>query len=103
MIDLEAVQSIEIRRDQQSWLVLRGEAARGILRFVDFASPMQIDGVLGAIVTAELVVTVTAQARSKELKFSVYNNRLLVSDGDPPTYYRCSDGFVAVLTSGIRP
>lgn len=103
MINLGDVQSVEFRRGQQSLLLLRDEMARGVLRFVDFASPVQIDGVLGAIVTAEIVITISAQGRPRELKFLVYNNRLLVSEGEPPSYYRCSEGFVEALTSGLRP
>jgi hypothetical protein len=103
MINLGDVQSVEFRRGQQSLLLLRDEMARGVLRFVDFASPVQIDGVLGAIITAEIIITIAVQGRSRELKFSVYNNRLLVSEGDSPSYYRCSEGFVEALTSGIRP
>jgi hypothetical protein len=99
VINLTSVQAVEIRRDGRSLLALAGDSARGFLRLVDFAHPVQIDGVLGAIVTGELIITTTD---SREVKFLVYNNRLIVREGVPPTYYACSESFAHALTVGIR-
>jgi hypothetical protein len=98
MITLSDVNTVEVTRAGRSLIFLQGDAARGLLTLIDFAHPFQIDGVLGAIVTGELTI-----AHSKgESRFLIYNNRLLVQEGAPPTYYNCSEGFAHALTVGIR-
>ena len=102
-INLDQVQSIEWRKGAQSLLVLRDEAAKGVLRYVDFTSPVEVEGILGAVVTASfsMFVAEPASGQPRELKFSVYNNRMVVSDDDRPIHYRCSEAFVAKLISGV--
>jgi hypothetical protein len=99
MITLAEVTSVEVARSGQRLLSLSGPAAQDFLRLVDFANPLQIGGVPGAIVTAEIVVA----SQNGSQTFLLLNNRLLQSKTSPPTYYRCSEGLTQVLISGFIP
>ena len=103
VVTLADVHTVEVRRDGNSLLSLRDDAARSFLRLVDFSNPFHIEGFVGAIITGELTITHhDASGTPHEEKFLIYNNRLVVRDVDPPLYYQCSEGFAQALTIGIR-
>jgi hypothetical protein len=103
VIDLTRIKRIEVRRDGQPMIRLREEAAKGFVSLIDFAHPLQIAGVPGAIVTGELVLTYADSSDAeREETFVIYNNRMVVRDADPPVYFNCSEGFANAIMVGVR-
>jgi hypothetical protein len=98
-VELESVETLEVRRGRNVLLSLAGNAARSFAQLIDFANPIEINAVVGAVVTGELSIKVSGQ---EEVAFWIYNNRLLQRKDQPSLYYRCSEGFRAALTVGIR-
>jgi hypothetical protein len=103
MINLQNITAVEVARDNKSLIALQGDAARGFLQLIDFSNPLQVGGVVGAIITGQLVLTFKDnQGKDASKKFVIYNNRLVQSEDDANVYYRCSEGFGHALILGVR-
>jgi hypothetical protein len=100
---LGSVEGFEVRRDAHLLFSATGDSARGIARLVDLANPEKSELLVGAIVTGQLTLTFSdASGERKAVTFDILNNRLLQRKDMPTLYYRCSEGFAAMLNSGIR-
>lgn len=79
---------------------LSGDAARGLVRLVNFSNPFQPGGVPSAMITGTLTVSLKDINGNKKRKFTIYNDRLLKDNDNPAYFYYAAPGLRQALETG---
>lgn len=81
---------------------LRGEAAQRLVRTINFAKPSEIDGAPLALTTGRLEIEYVIDEKPDERIFVIFNDRLLLDQATPNTFYFASPDLAEALYQ-LRP